>query len=408
VKTQLYIPRKLNIGFQNRSDTFSKKLAYIIYYDDKKVLRKQRSWEGWRDKKIPNVEIDNEPYDGFVLNKGILRDGYWGNGHNMVRIFDGRAGGFEFEITVANLLFVLMTTNCHKRGLEGNFVYSWDRDKLVLLPEGCEEYQNSTKFSDLQAGKILVKDLILGATYENKSQEIFTYLGREKVYYYNRKDFGLSSYRRKEKEDVEAKKKEYSETIAKGYNPVSFKNEFIFADESGNIVSFKSLEKFSKRLTDTAISNYAELVEKFAKSDCGAPPTGLFLKSFKFTKPKYSYYGNYYARDNGDNSYTVYSITERTQGGYTGINGAYEARNFYELQDQYVLSFENEKLLVKPLLSYKSKGYSYYNYYDTFEFNQPKTQLTKEQLEGLELKKLFVKTSKGNFNLGKLLFNEYE
>lgn len=31
----IYIPKKIKVGYQNRSDTYTKKLAYVIYYDEK-------------------------------------------------------------------------------------------------------------------------------------------------------------------------------------------------------------------------------------------------------------------------------------------------------------------------------------------------------------------------------------
>lgn len=69
MKSNIFIPKKINVGYQNRSGTYTGKLAYIIYYDEKGVLRKERSWNGWRDEDIPNDEFDNEPTEGFVLNK---------------------------------------------------------------------------------------------------------------------------------------------------------------------------------------------------------------------------------------------------------------------------------------------------------------------------------------------------
>lgn len=32
---QLYIPKKIKVGFQNRSDTFDSKLSFVIYCDEK-------------------------------------------------------------------------------------------------------------------------------------------------------------------------------------------------------------------------------------------------------------------------------------------------------------------------------------------------------------------------------------
>ena len=68
---KLIIPAKMKAGFQNRSDTYTTKLAYVIYYDHKGVLRKEVSWENWRDKKIDPIDFPNDPMDGFVLNKNV-------------------------------------------------------------------------------------------------------------------------------------------------------------------------------------------------------------------------------------------------------------------------------------------------------------------------------------------------
>jgi hypothetical protein len=170
------IPSKIKVGYQNRNDTFTKKLAYVIYYDEKGTLRKEKSWESWRDKKIDPDEYDNTPMEGFVLNKKV--GGYksdWNFRNAYVRIYDPR--GFEFEISVENLLFILANCDCSRgKGLEGKFVYSWHGTDLVLLPEGCEEYKNSVGFTSLKSMKVLAKELILGATYESKSQDKLIYL----------------------------------------------------------------------------------------------------------------------------------------------------------------------------------------------------------------------------------------
>ncbi len=65
----MLIPKRIKVGFNARKDTYTQKLAYIIYYDEQGVLRKEGSWESWRDKNIPPGEYDNEPTEGFVLNK---------------------------------------------------------------------------------------------------------------------------------------------------------------------------------------------------------------------------------------------------------------------------------------------------------------------------------------------------
>lgn len=175
---KLFIPTRIKVGFQNRSDTFTQKLAYVIYYDTKGKLRKEDSWEGWRDKTIEPVEYDNEPRSGFILNKDVQRYGwhYYSSGRSMIRIYDDR--GIEFEITPANLLFILMNTNCHKRELEGEFVYAWDGKDLVLLPTCSEEYKASMGHTQLQACKVSAKTLKGGCTYKDKKGVDFVYIGR--------------------------------------------------------------------------------------------------------------------------------------------------------------------------------------------------------------------------------------
>ena len=69
--TVFNIPEKIHVGYQNRDDTYTGKLAYVIYTDDKGKLRKERSWNGWRDHKIDSQDFENIPTDGFVLNKKV-------------------------------------------------------------------------------------------------------------------------------------------------------------------------------------------------------------------------------------------------------------------------------------------------------------------------------------------------
>ena len=52
---QLFIPKKLKIGFKDRQDTYTGKLAFLIYYDQKGKLRKEKSWQSWRSAKIDHL-----------------------------------------------------------------------------------------------------------------------------------------------------------------------------------------------------------------------------------------------------------------------------------------------------------------------------------------------------------------
>ena len=97
INTTIYVPQKIKVGFDNRKDTYTGKLAYVIYYDEKGKLRKEASWNSWRNKSIDPVEYENEPTSGFVLNKKVGDyAGDWG-AHRQAycRIYDPR--GFEFN-----------------------------------------------------------------------------------------------------------------------------------------------------------------------------------------------------------------------------------------------------------------------------------------------------------------------
>lgn len=35
MKSAIYIPKKINVGYRERQDTYTGKLAYVIYWDEK-------------------------------------------------------------------------------------------------------------------------------------------------------------------------------------------------------------------------------------------------------------------------------------------------------------------------------------------------------------------------------------
>lgn len=175
----LYIPKTLLVGFQERTDTFTGKLAYVIYKDHTGKIRKEASWNGWRDHKLETLEIENVPTPNFTLNKGVQRSREWfGTGRSMVRVWDPR--DFEFEITVDNLLNVLMHADVSKRDITEPCVYAWQGTNLVLLPTNSVEYQESLAHTEKQGVKTSAKDLGIGYTYSIKrdSTTRVVYLGR--------------------------------------------------------------------------------------------------------------------------------------------------------------------------------------------------------------------------------------
>ncbi len=182
---KLTIPEKIKVGFQNREGTYTGKLAFVVYYDVKGKLRMERSWEGWRDKKIEPMEFDNEPMTGFVLNKKVGDySSRWGGRRAWIRIYDPR--GFEFEISVENLLFILEHTSAIQgKGLEGEFAYAWgggSNSKVMLIPTCSEDYKESASYTKLQTKKVGKKDMQEGCVYRTKDNVDVMYLGRHDYY----------------------------------------------------------------------------------------------------------------------------------------------------------------------------------------------------------------------------------
>jgi len=254
---QLFIPDRINVGFQNRQDTYTKKLAYVIYYK-KNVLHKEASWNSWRDKKISPIEYQNVPTEGFVLNKGVggVRASYgWNSRNEYIRVYDPR--DFEFEISVANLLFILRECNCSKgKGLEGKFVYAWGGKDLILLPEISTDYQKSKTYTGLQDQKVKAKSLIPGASYQTKKQKILTYV--------NKFDFYSVVY-----PDWHGKIKNPDGVIKKYVFWNSEEKNFVYLDDMSSLANLNS---------DSVHPDYAKFVDRFIKSQYGSKIVNLSLR----------------------------------------------------------------------------------------------------------------------------------
>lgn len=258
MNSNIFIPKEINVGFQNRSDTYTKKLAYIIYFDHKGVLRKETSWNSWRDKEIDNAIHANVPTSGFVLNKKA--GGYstgWNHRQTYVRVYDPR--GFEFEISVSNLLYILENTNSIKgKGLDGDFIYGWDGKELLLIPTESPDYIEITQFNEIMHTKTYIKgkELILGATYLTKDNQKYIYLGKFEEYdYYKKKKKGKSFY------------------------------FYIEGVNYGNIVIRKALgEHIISVESEECVENYADLIDKLERNSSYSPVDDSKDEYIQYTK----------------------------------------------------------------------------------------------------------------------------
>ena len=239
MNSNLFIPKKIRAGFQNREGTYNGTLGYIIYFGPDGKIRKEKSFESWRDKKIPIQEFDNIPTDGFVFNKNVQRYNWshFGSGRSLIRVYDPR--GVEFEITTENLILILMHTDCCKRGLVGSFVYGWSGGDLVLMPVACEEYQKATEFTERQDQRVGMKNMVNGCSYKTKKGKDLVYLGKFDWYVWDT----------------------YSNKTRKA------KKCHIFTDDDGkSFLPKNDISFLASRNTDEPVSNYADIVENFQKN----------------------------------------------------------------------------------------------------------------------------------------------
>ncbi len=182
MQSNLIIPKDIVVGLQGRQDSLTEKLGFVTFHDGK-ILRQEKNWNNWRDQKQNPLHLKNEPTSGFIICKGVQRYAYYGSGRSVVRIFDPR--GFEFEISLDNLVFVLMHSNVSMQDIQEKCVYSWNGKNLVLLPANSQEYQESIKYTDKQAVKFSAKDLVLGHTYSlKKAEDLYLYIGMQDYYGY--------------------------------------------------------------------------------------------------------------------------------------------------------------------------------------------------------------------------------
>jgi len=370
MNTQLFVPKKIKVGYQKRTDTYSGKLAYIIYYDNKNVLRKETSWQSWRDKNIPDEEYDNVPTSGFVLHKDIKRYNWshFSSKRTMIRVFDPR--GVEFEITTDNLIGILMNTDCSKRGLTGEFVYAWSGPELVLLPVDTEEYKKATEFTELQSGKIGVKNLVPGCVYRTKKQTDYIYVGRYNYYENN------CPYYASETETVK-------ETVKKVFvfKTVKEKTKEDYFYRKWHFVS--SLNSFASQVTTEPVDTLNNIIDELSNEGCMNKIESYFVKPIKnFDLKEGADVIVFRKTDKGIFKYRVRSFFKET----------FDAGHYKNVFQGYYLS---EQILIHPnndIQIFKEDSNYYYDYYS---HRVPSKIYTLQELSSLDLGDLYVKYEGG-------------
>lgn len=284
MNSSIFIPKTINVGYQNRKGTYTGKLAYIIYTDEKGKLRKENSWNSWRDGNIEPDVFDNVPTEGFVLNKKVGDyDTGWNHRHAYCRIYDPR--GFEFEITFENLLYILENTNSIVgKGLEGLFVYGWVGKDLVLIPTSSPDYKEISKYNEIVHNNLTIKakDLIIGATYLNKDNKEYVYMGRFDYYSYGYRWLENGEYKTGKRSNVHWKDAESIDFLYGKYHWFAYKyygyswnenerkqnDEYEWAfTQTKNVSGFKLMACIDEK----CVSDYADIYEEMIRNHNYSP-----------------------------------------------------------------------------------------------------------------------------------------
>jgi len=243
---------------------------------------------------VEPIECDNVPTEGFVLNRNVggVKESYGYHDDvriEKVRVFDPR--GFEFEIDIPNVLTILQEcTSVKGKGLEGTFVYAWDGKELVLLPTCSPDYQSCLEFTKMQNNKVSAKTLIPGCSYKTKKQKDLIFLGKLDWIDYNYK---TDSWEANKKfifvnehpdnyyggdendivpEDFETEE-EYQNEL-KNYRELrkKWKQQEIEQGKDVEFVSLQSVSSLALCNSDTPVSNYAELMDRFNSTKHASKP----------------------------------------------------------------------------------------------------------------------------------------
>lgn len=362
MKSNIFIPTKIKVGFNKRDDTFTKKLGFVIYWKDNE-WKQEKSWEGWREKyadetkqleiieeynnsyyvtdprysktyprastfeDVPQhfrrglsndiginpLEFENVPLEGYVLNKkvGGGNSSGWNHRNTYCRVYDPR--GFEFEISIENLLYILDNTNSIVgKGLEGKFVLGWVDKKVVLIPEKSPEFEDMINFTNNQSNKIGVKDLVNGLIYIKKDSSRMVYLGKFNEYerYYNYKDKGKKYFWK----DLDAK----------------------YGD---GIQTTTSLSGFSHKESDELYFDYANVMDELEHKPIYSPYDESKFLYEKDEKGEYLKIGNNYF-----NCANKYSLNEKEENANQSLERRIKYYNNNQFRSYWTPQIEPQKI----------------------------------------------------------------
>ena len=178
----LYIPNDITIGFKSLPNSFSGKKGFITYKEIGKkedVLLNQNKFNDWIDNPKDTITIKNKPTSGFVINKQMSKEHYYLGTINTILVYHPE--GFEFEISLSNLMHLLEHSDVNSQEIKTECVLGWDNNYPYLITTNCKEYVEAKQKSDQIIEVSDLTDLVVGRTYYTKKEKNLIYIGKEDI-----------------------------------------------------------------------------------------------------------------------------------------------------------------------------------------------------------------------------------
>lgn len=333
----LFIPERIKIGFQKRGNTLTGNLAYIIYYDEKGVLRKKTSWENWRDKSIEPMDMENIPRSGYIVNEGVTHFAYSSFGSDRFRVRIHSSEGYEFEIYPENMIAIMAVSDISKRYINQECVFAWDGQDLVLLPTNTSQYEKAVESTRVIKGnleKLKTQQKKVRAqkgveinpeTIMVTNSEYFTFLGvrpiitEAKVRNFSQKNLSWNENGKVVIADISTKRnigysltdfakgKEVNDILSKektGFLYIDYRSNLSVIPEQALMLDFnekKVVESNSSFASKKVLNNMVAMKEKFRKTDF-EKLAQVSLETMTGTK-RASGYMSSYERDSAEASF---------------------------------------------------------------------------------------------------------
>jgi hypothetical protein len=171
----MYIPESVKVRVRHdkqydnatTAKTNNIPLGFVTFVDEKGVLKKEKSWNGWGDEYIG--EFPNKPVSGYKLENMVTRSRhYYGSGRTLYRVI--HPDGFAFEISTDNLFEICMEGNVKNGEFLGSYLLAWEGQTLILLGEESSDYSKYVEVTKIvHQGHVSLGNLVVGQPYQDKN-----------------------------------------------------------------------------------------------------------------------------------------------------------------------------------------------------------------------------------------------